>query len=159
MDYMAQLEHLLLIAGASILAGFFGLERESADKPAGFRTHMIIGGAAALLTILAQVMVAHFAESGLSDAIRVDPIRVIEAIVVGISFIGAGTILKMRGEVHFLTTAASILFTAGIGIAFALHQFVTAVGATLLIVIVTRFLGMLEVRFKNRHTDSGSREG
>lgn len=70
------------------------------------------------------------------DILTADPVRVAEAIVVGISFLGAGTILKysQQGErvVEGLTTSASILSVAAIGITVALSVFVLAVAVTLL---------------------------
>lgn len=136
---LAQLESLLLVTAAAFLAGFLGLEREAANKPAGFRTHMIIGGASALLVILARTLVMQYDQSSVADHLRTDPLRVFEAIIVGISFIGAGTILKSQSgdRIRYLTTAASILFSASIGIAVALKQFVLAVGVTILVLIIT----------------------
>ena len=80
------------------------------------------------------------------EVIRSDPIRIIEAIIAGVSFLGAGTIF--RGEkadrVEGLTTAASILFSAAVGVATALHQFAIAGGATLLALLALRGLLKLE---------------
>jgi len=142
-----QWECLGLVIGASVLAGLLGIEREAAEKPAGFRTHMIIGGGTALLTLLGQIGVALYAESPMAGFIRADPLRVIEAIVVGVSFIGAGTILKLREEtrIRYLTTAASVLFSAGIGMAVALQQFVLAAGTTLFVLLVTHALRWCDI--------------
>jgi len=145
---LSQLRDLGLVTLAALLAGLLGLERELASKPAGFRTNMIIGGASALLVILGETLTLQYSESPVSDLVRSDPLRIFEAIIVGISFIGAGTILKMRDEerVRYLTTAASILFSAAIGISVALEQFVLAVGATVLILAITYVLNLLETR-------------
>jgi putative Mg2+ transporter-C (MgtC) family protein len=90
------------------------------------------------------------------DRMTGDPVRVVEAIVVGISFLGAGTILKYRqaGErvVEGLTTSASILSVAAIGIAVALNAYVLAVGAALLNLSINWGLMMLVSRFKPRET-------
>ncbi|MCF8303123.1 MAG: MgtC/SapB family protein [Bacteroidales bacterium] len=139
MDILPELHILMDVVIASVLAGLVGLERETSHKPAGFRTHMIIGGASALLILLGKILVMNFdAELGVGDALRTDPIRIIEAIIVGISFIGAGTILKSESEsrVQYLTTAAAILFSAGIGISVALKQYILAVGVTILILLI-----------------------
>eukprot|EP00903_Cladosiphon_okamuranus_P003481 g3479.t1 len=95
MDWMTELTDLGLITLAALLAGLVGLEREDDGKPAGFRTHMIIGGAAALLVVCGKWLVNSgiFERSG--TAMNYDPIRIMEAVIVGVSFIGAGTILKM----------------------------------------------------------------
>lgn len=72
----------------------------------------------------------------------IDTMRIIDAIVVGISFLGAGAILKKEesAQVHNLTTAAGILVTAAIGVAIALDRYYLAVGVTLIILCVNRLL-------------------
>ena len=128
------------VAIAAVLTGLIGLEREVKDKPAGFRTNMIVGGSSALILSLGKVLVENYIEIGLQDVIQPDPTRIIEAIILGISFIGAGTILKANDEnkVYYLTTAATVLFSAGIGIAVALEQYVLSITATLLLLIINR---------------------
>lgn len=146
---LEQLSRVLLVAIAAILAGLVGWEREAFEKPAGFRTHMLVGGAAAMLVILGEVMAGYFqVHAELGSALRTDPLRLIEAIVVGISFIGAGTILKVETDqrVRYLTTAASVLFSAGIGIAVALREVLFAAAITLLVVTINYALGWLEKR-------------
>jgi putative Mg2+ transporter-C (MgtC) family protein len=79
-----------------------------------------------------------------------DPIRIIEAIITGVGLLGAGTIIRNHrdsGQVEGLTTAASLLFAGTIGISVALAQFVLALGLTILILSVLRFLGYVENRF------------
>jgi putative Mg2+ transporter-C (MgtC) family protein len=80
---------------------------------------------------------------------------VIEAVVTGISFLGAGTIFRQRrGEgVKGLTTAASILFTAGLGIAVSLHQYIVAVGATVIALVVLRLIRRFEDTLSGRDED------
>jgi putative Mg2+ transporter-C (MgtC) family protein len=116
---------------ASLLGGLVGLEREFADKPAGLRTHMLVGATSAFLVILAYQAVNVLSAE---EYLRTDPIRMIEAIVVGISFLGAGTILKNTGQkdadVEGLTTSASILSVAAVGIAVGLNNYILAVGVT-----------------------------
>lgn len=129
---------------AMILGGLIGYEREAADKPAGLRTHMLVAGAAALLTGLGHVLVVQF---GVEETfIRSDPIRIIEAIITGIAFLGAGTIVRHRGEneVEGLTTAASLLMAAAVGISVALQEFILAGGATVLVLVTLRGLKLIE---------------
>jgi putative Mg2+ transporter-C (MgtC) family protein len=132
----------LLAAGA--LASVLGWEREEARKPAGLRTHMLVGIAAALYTVLAQVFVQEAAAGGGSP--RADPVRAIQAIAMGIGFLGGGVIFvsHRRDQVHGLTTAASIWATAAVGIAAGLAHYVLAAGATLILVIVLRVLMKFE---------------
>ncbi len=139
-----QLQLLGNIALAMLLSGLIGLEREAADKPAGLRTHMLVGGVAALLVGLSNVIVEAFVVD--RSALRADPIRIIEAIVAGVSFLGAGTIIRGRkeGQPEGLTTAASLLFVAGIGVAVATYHFILAIGAAVLALFVLRVPGWVQ---------------
>jgi putative Mg2+ transporter-C (MgtC) family protein len=144
--YQDQLHILMYVGLAMLLGAIIGFEREVEEKPAGLRTHMLVAGSAALFAALADVVVRQFnADLGV-ELVRSDPLRVIEAVVTGISFLGAGTIV-LRGrkrQVEGLTTAASILFTAAVGVCVALAQLVLAIGATLLVLLILRGLGFLE---------------
>lgn len=149
MDWLLELKDLGLITLASLLGGLVGLERESGGKPAGFRTHMIIGGAAALLVVCGKWLISGNIVSGQEGTLRYDPLRIIEAVIVGVSFIGAGTILKMKdndhgSQVKYLTTAASLLFSAGIGLCVAVERYLIAVGVTLLILLINGIFGKFE---------------
>lgn len=155
--HQAQLQMLAYVALAMFLGGLIGLDREAARKPAGLRTHMLVCGAAALLVLLGQVMVRNY-DSKLASLLTSDPIRIIEAVITGVSFLGAGTIIRnQRGanQVEGLTTAASLLLAAAIGISVALSQFVVAVGLTLLILCVLRVLGYLAGRFTEQSDPAG----
>jgi putative Mg2+ transporter-C (MgtC) family protein len=138
---------LLKILLASFLGGLVGIERELANKPAGLRTH--IAASAALLIALGGLLIGRY--SGLEN-MNTDPVRIIEAIIVGISFLGAGTILQREKEerVEGLTTGASILFTAGIGIAVALDQGILALGATGLILVINYGLRFVEIWIRTK---------
>jgi putative Mg2+ transporter-C (MgtC) family protein len=144
---LMQFEIIGEVALAMLLGGVIGFEREMADKPAGFRTQMLVAGAAALLVGLGDAMLRRFAVDSSINASS-DPIRIVEAIVTGISFLGAGTIFRRdrTEQVEGLTTAASILLCAAIGISVALRQFVLAVGVTVLALIVLRGLTGIEKR-------------
>lgn len=138
---------------ACILGGLVGLEREFADKPAGFRTHMLVCATSSFFVLLATVMVNSFE---LESRVSVDPIRLIEAIVVGISFLGAGTILKYSRErtVEGLTTSASILSVSAIGIAVALDAYILAAGVTLLDLIINWGVNYLTHRIRSKTGDN-----
>jgi putative Mg2+ transporter-C (MgtC) family protein len=129
----------LLAAGA--FGGVLGWEREQARKPAGLRTHMVVAIAAALFTILAVLVV----QEGSGNQ-RGDPVRAIQAIAMGIGFLGGGVIFvaHRRDQVHGLTTAASVWATAAVGIAAGLAHYVLAAGATLILVVVLRLVARLE---------------
>ena len=133
------------------LAACIGLEREIARKPAGLRTHLLVGVSAALMIVLGDALLDRFEAGQGAALVRSDPIRVLEAVIVGISFLGAGTILQQRdGVVEGLTTAASILLTAGVGMAVALGRAPLAALVTAGAVAVLFGLGLLERLFAPR---------
>ena len=144
--WSSQLQILTDVLIAMMLGALLGLERELARKPAGLRTLMLVAGASAMLVGLSDVLIEKFALEGNSGFLRTDPIRIVEAIITGISFLGAGTIFKTaKGEtIEGLTTAASVLFCSAIGIAVALKQWVLAVCITLFIIVILRAAGALE---------------
>lgn len=151
MESYSELQILGRIIISAVLAGLVGLEREFADKPAGLRTHMLVGTTSTLLVMLAIQMVSSFDPESL---INTDPIRIVEAIVVGISFLGAGTILKYNRagdkDVEGLTTSASILSVAAVGIAVALDDFILAGGVTILNLLINWGLYSIIDRVKRK---------
>ncbi len=136
------------VAVAMVLAGIIGFERETDGKAAGFRTHMLVGGAAALLVGSADLLIDRFgADSG--NAMRTDPSRVVEAIVAGVSFLGAGTIfVSGQDRVRGLTTAASLLMVAGVGVIVAVEAWIVALSVTLLTLFTLHVLGGVGPRKK-----------
>jgi putative Mg2+ transporter-C (MgtC) family protein len=151
MEISIELQMLGKIVIAALLGGLVGIEREFAERPAGLRTHMLVGATAAFFVMLADLLLSSFEPR---DMITADPVRVVEAIVVGISFLGAGTILKYREEgqrvVEGLTTSASILSVAAIGIAVALDAYVLAAGAALLNLFINWGLMYIVSRVKSK---------
>jgi putative Mg2+ transporter-C (MgtC) family protein len=140
----------LTILGQSLIAlflgGIIGWERERAGKWAGFRTHMLVCLAAMLFVRVGEILVVDFSGSVGVEILRADPMRLTEAIVTGIAFIGAGSVFRDRSG-HFaqgLTTAATLLAVGPIGVAVALNRYVLAAGTTVLVVLVLRVLGKLE---------------
>jgi putative Mg2+ transporter-C (MgtC) family protein len=77
LEITLQLEIVAEAALAMLLGGAVGLEREVRNKPAGFRTHMLVAGAAALLIGMSEAMLVHFAPGPYPDILRSDPIRVL----------------------------------------------------------------------------------
>ncbi len=142
-----EIDILLKVIIAVCLGGIIGIERELVKKPAGIRTHMFVSGAAALVMSLSSVLIADFALN--HGKVQSDPVRVIEAIIVGISFIGAGTVLKSEKahNVYYLTTAASILFAAAIGITVALDKLGLAISLTILVILINAAVGGVEQKF------------
>jgi putative Mg2+ transporter-C (MgtC) family protein len=130
---------LIRLVVAALLAGVLGWERERAGKSAGFRTHMLVGISAALYTVLAELAMGEVGSEG-----RSDPIRAIQAVAVGIGFLGGGMIYVSHDRVQGLTTAASIWATAAVGIAAGLAHYRLAAGATLLLAVVLHLLARFE---------------
>jgi len=107
---MNMLDILLKLLLAIALGGIIGLEREASQKPAGLRTHILISVSAAMMMILSQLMLAGKEPAG------GDMLRVAAAVITGMGFIGAGTIIQSQGMVHGLTTASTLWTVAGLGL-------------------------------------------
>jgi putative Mg2+ transporter-C (MgtC) family protein len=121
-----RLELLLQLSLAVLLGGAIGIERELSGKPAGLRTNVLICVGATLFTVLSRQLASDHG----------DPGRVAAQILTGIGFIGAGTILHLRGAVTGLTSAATIWVVAAIGMALGARAYVEAMGATVLVAVV-----------------------
>ena len=147
MDWQSQLEVVAAVAYAMVLGGAVGFDRERRNRPAGFRTHMLVAGASAMLVGMGRLMVAERigTEPGV---LQIDPLRLVEAVVAGVAFIGAGTIFNQRrGQgVKGITTAASLLMVAVVGIAAGLHYNLLALAVTLLALLVLAGLKLVERR-------------
>jgi putative Mg2+ transporter-C (MgtC) family protein len=146
-----QLEALGQILIAMFLGAMIGFNREYSRKPAGLRTHMLVSGAAAMIVILAKISIIHFGEYVGVESLRFDPVRIFVAVVTGISFLGAGTIIRQgdSSRVEGLTTAASLLFSAVIGMGVALSQYILAIGLSLIAVLILWVLAKIERRLKH----------
>lgn len=132
----------LRLFAAIFLVTLIGWERESKDKPAGLRTHMLVGlGSAAFFLISIE-----FALGPLKDAegISPDPTRIFQGIITGIGFLGAGAIIQGGGDVKGLTTGAGIWLSGGIGLACGGGYYVIAAIITLLVLFVLHFVGWVE---------------
>ncbi len=134
-------EILLRLLLGVILGGFIGLERETVEKPAGFRTHILVTLGATLFTLISK---EGFFGSG------ADPARIASNIVVGIGFLGAGTIWRSGVNVQGLTTAASLWTAAAIGTAAGAGFYLGAVLATALVMLVLIPFKALEKRLPRR---------
>jgi putative Mg2+ transporter-C (MgtC) family protein len=129
-----RLELLVQLLLAALMGAIVGLERELRGKPAGLRTNTLICLGATLFTVLSHQMAGPHG----------DPARIAAQILRGVGFIGAGTILHMRGSVSGLTSAATIWVVAAIGMALGSGAYVEAIGTTLLVISLLSGLGFLE---------------
>jgi len=129
---------LIRVFAAILLGAVVGIERERAGKPAGLRTHMLVSLGTALVVMACWD--TNMSLDGLS--------RVIQGIVTGIGFIGAGTILKLneQREIQGLTTAAGLWMTAAIGVAVGLGVLGVALIGTLATVLILVFEHFIDSR-------------
>lgn len=117
------MELILKIILASILGGLIGLERESTNRPAGFRTHILVTIGSALIMLVSIDMGKYGG----------DPSRIAAQVISGIGFLGAGTILRTGNNIEGLTTAASLWVCAGIGIATGSGYYLGAIMTTAIV--------------------------
>jgi putative Mg2+ transporter-C (MgtC) family protein len=135
-----ELHALMNAAIAVVLGGIVGWERERAGKGAGLRTHMLVCLAASVFMAVGDFLMTHAHAQQDPTTLRTDPIPIIGAIVTGVSFLGAGTIFR-DPDIHRaqgLTTAASLLVVATIGICVALDRYILGLGITILALLVLR---------------------
>jgi putative Mg2+ transporter-C (MgtC) family protein len=134
---------LIRVIAAALLGAAVGFQREKAHKPAGLRTHMLVCLGTTLVVLACSVDGMDM--NGLS--------RVIQGIVTGIGFVGAGSILKLseQREIKGLTTAAGLWMTAAIGVAVGLGSLgVALIGATMTLFVLS-LIGAIESRLEHRH--------
>jgi len=145
LDELEILSPAVRLVVAAALSAVMGWEREAARKPAGLRTHMIVGVGAALYVALIDVEASRYERY--ASGVQIDPTRAIDAVATGIGFLGAGIIFVSRrtGAVQGLTTAASIWATAAVGVAAGLEAYVLAIAATLNLVAIIRGLRRFEL--------------
>lgn len=153
MEWQTQLGVLVSVGYAMLLGGVIGFDRERRSRPAGFRTHMMVAGAAAMLVGMGELMVAE--HTGTEFGVSIDPARVLQAVVAGVAFIGAGTIFnQQRGEtVKGITTAASLLMVSVIGIGAGLKFYVLSLAVTGLTLLVLAGLRIVEGRIEGTGSD------
>jgi putative Mg2+ transporter-C (MgtC) family protein len=144
-----QLLHVLIrLIAASLLGALVGFQRERAGKPAGLRTHMLVSLGTAVFVLACSTV--GMSLEGLS--------RVIQGIVTGIGFIGAGSILKLSEErdIQGLTTAAGIWMTAAIGVAVGFGSLGVALLSTVFTLVILALAVLLEDHAEKRR---GAKDG
>ena len=122
------LDQVIKVAVALGLGAVIGFEREWSDKPAGIRTHILVCTTACLITLMAYSFGSEEAQA-----------RLMEGIIVGIGFLGAGTIISSgTSGVRGLTTAASIWITSAIGMTVGSGQYALAILIAVAVFVVLR---------------------
>jgi putative Mg2+ transporter-C (MgtC) family protein len=137
------IEMVLRLAAATIFGGLVGYQREKAEKPAGLRTHVLVCLGSALIM---QISVYPFEGKPYADLTRIAA-----GVVVGIGFLGAGTIIRQGSIVMGLTTAASLWATAGVGLAIGIGFYIPAAATIVLILLALTFLKAVEIRIPKEH--------
>lgn len=130
------LENIFLILIALLLSSIVGWERELKHKPAGLRTHVLVCVSSCVLVIVTK------------KYIPFDYGRVIQGIITGIGFIGAGTIISQQKQVIGITTAASILFVSTLGIIIGLGEVPLAIFSTILAFLILKYFRSLEEKLR-----------
>jgi putative Mg2+ transporter-C (MgtC) family protein len=138
------METLFQLILAAFLGGVVGLEREYKRKEAGLRTYALVSLGAALFTIITL----EFSHAFLGKpGINLDPLRVVQAVAIGIGFIGAGLIIYRQFYVEGLTTAAGLWVAAAIGLAVGVKLYLLSVFVVLVAIGILAGLRLLEEKF------------
>ncbi len=145
-------EVLIRLLVACACAAAIGWERETANRPAGLRTNIMVGLGAAVLAVIA--VEATWSGMFTSDHVGVDPYRILAAVVGGVGFLGAGAVIQGRGEnVKGLTTAAGIWVSAAIGLAAGLGFYFVAGATAVFAFLVLRALRPVEPKSKDKDNE------
>lgn len=131
MDVMTIIIRVAISIG---IGGLIGLERELEHKPAGLRTIILVCLGSTIFMLIGYELGFVGSELG----------RIVAGVVTGIGFLGAGAIIRARGEVYGLTTAATIWLASGLGLAVGAGYYILAIIACVSVLIVLRLLGIVE---------------
>ena len=121
----------------TFLSGIIGMERDNSNKPAGFRTHTLLGLSAVLVVLCGESLAKNY---------DTDPFRIAAQFLSGIGFIGAGTILRDGFNVKGLTTASGLLTVSCIGLCVGAGFYLIAIIAT----VITYFILSYSYKFTDK---------
>lgn len=139
-----------------IVGGIVGYERERKNRAAGLRTHILVCLGAAIISLL-QIDIANkaiamaSANNELSEVIKVDYSRLGAQVITGVGFIGAGAIIRTKGNIKGLTTAATLWVVSCLGLAIGMGEYYISVLGVIIIVIVLVFLKIIEDKFISKN--------
>ncbi len=136
-------EIVLKLLLAVALGGLIGLERESSNKPAGFRTNILICIGSTMVMILSGLLLEGQEGGG-------DFTRIAAAVITGMGFIGAGSIIQARGMVLGLTTAATLWAVAGLGLVIGAGFYIIALIYAAVIILTLIIFRVFEDRFRTK---------
>lgn len=153
--YMLVYQVAIRLALAVVVGGLIGYDRQFKNRPAGFRTHILVCLGAAITSMIQLYSIQEttnmiLQHPELQSAMKVDIGRLGAQVITGVGFLGAGTIIHDKGSIKGLTTAASIWTVACIGLAIGLGYYTLTILSTICIYIVLVFLKTFENKiFKN----------
>lgn len=147
---MSTWEIVIKLILACVLGGIIGIERESLNRPAGFRTYTLVCVGSALAMVVSLDMYFQYYQN-----VNADPGRIAAQVVSGIGFLGAGTIMKEGATVRGLTTAAGLWGVACIGLAVGAGMYIPAVVTTALILFVLVYFAKFEEFFTGMRVYKG----
>jgi putative Mg2+ transporter-C (MgtC) family protein len=136
---LSQVAPLLQLAIAALLGMLLGVERSIAGKVAGMRTYGLVSMGACLFVVVSIAVAQSVAAFW-----PIDPLRVLEGVITGVGFIGAGMILFRESSLQGLTTAAGLWIAAGVGVTVGYGLYVIALFATLLTLFIFTAVWFLE---------------
>ncbi len=148
---------LARLLAALILCGIIGFEREIGKRPAGLRTHMLTGLAAALYTLVMLHMTTASVFDG--EKVQTDPIRVIEAVTQGVAFLAAGLVVFSQGNVLGLKTGATMWLCAAVGVCCALGLLSLAAVVTAIALVTVVVLRIAEKKADTHCKGHASHDG
>ncbi|MFD3157781.1 MgtC/SapB family protein [Haloimpatiens sp. FM7330] len=148
---MERYEVIIRLALAILIGGLIGYEREFKNRPAGFRTHILVCVGAAVISMIQiydvdKTTAKILAHPELGAALKVDIGRLGAQVITGIGFLGAGTIIREKGAVKGLTTAASIWTVACIGLGIGMGYYFLSAAAAIGVLIILVSLKRLETK-------------
>ena len=138
-----EVEYIIRIVLTIFLSAIIGYEREITHKPARLRTYMFIGMGSCLFTI------SSFYFLPTNGASLVDTSRIAAGIVTGSAFIGAGSIIALRGDIKGVTTAAAMWVVASIGLMVGLGNYLIPIASTIITLVILRLGVVFEKRKKS----------
>lgn len=136
---------ILRLFVAAILGGIIGYEREINERPAGFRTHILVSMGSCLMMLVSTDAYLYL------DGLSFDPQRIASQVVSGVSFIGAGTIMVNKDRISGLTTAATIWVSAAMGLSIGIGYYTAALTTTLISIILLMLAGRVEQKLNKKN--------
>ena len=143
-EFVSEMQIVLRLCVAAVLGCLVGADRERHEWTAGMRTYMLVAVGACLAMIVSINGFAVPIAPGAPANIRLDPSRVASQVIVGVGFLGAGTILMRNHAIHGLTTAAGIWAVAAIGLAVGGGLYIAATAATVIVLVILVALKPIE---------------